>query len=270
MPILDDQFFLNNDFDPDAIPRAVIALGITLSSNGIDLAPQRHRKGQLVMQMRGVLTCEVEGGLWLVPPHCAIWIPGGATHAIRASGTIEGYDVFIEPAASPDLPTGCCTLAVTPLLRELLFRAAGFPLLYPEGGAESHVFTLLLDEIAAAPVEQLYLPMPGDARLRRIVEMMMANPSDRGTMDIWARRAGLSERTLARLVAREAGMSFGRWHQRLMVMLSLQWLATGASIQRVADDLGYESAGSFITMFRKALGTSPGRYMARSRGSGAT
>jgi AraC-like DNA-binding protein len=45
-------------------------------------------------------------------------------------------------------------------------------------------------------------------------------------------------------------------------MLAVKWLGTGSSVQQVADRLGYESAGSFVTMFRKALGTSPGRYMA--------
>jgi AraC-like DNA-binding protein len=57
-------------------------------------------------------------------------------------------------------------------------------------------------------------------------------------------------------------MSFGRWRQQLSVMLAVKWLAGGASIQRVAADLGYESTPSFVTMFRKVLGTSPGRYMA--------
>jgi AraC-like DNA-binding protein len=38
-------------------------------------------------------------------------------------------------------------------------------------------------------------------------------------------------------------------------------MAKGASVKQVAIDLGYESVGSFVTMFRKALGTSPGRYM---------
>jgi AraC-like DNA-binding protein len=57
-------------------------------------------------------------------------------------------------------------------------------------------------------------------------------------------------------------MSFGRWHQQLNVMLAVQWLAGGGSIQQVAADLGYESVPSFVTMFRKTLGTSPGRYMA--------
>ncbi|MCZ8384240.1 helix-turn-helix domain-containing protein [Achromobacter xylosoxidans] len=51
-------------------------------------------------------------------------------------------------------------------------------------------------------------------------------------------------------------------------MLAVKWLSTGMSVQQVADDLGYESAGGFVTMFRKALGTSPGRYMAQRRPAG--
>jgi AraC-like DNA-binding protein len=46
-------------------------------------------------------------------------------------------------------------------------------------------------------------------------------------------------------------------------MLALQWMAQGASIQRVASGLGYDSAGSFVAMFRKTLGASPGCYMAQ-------
>jgi AraC-like DNA-binding protein len=91
---------------------------------------------------------------------------------------------------------------------------------------------------------------------------MIAAPANRGTIDLWAKRGGLSERTLARVVRRETGMSFGRWRQQLSIMLAVKWLAGGASIQQVAGDLGYESVPSFVTMFRKALGTSPGRYMA--------
>jgi AraC-like DNA-binding protein len=45
-------------------------------------------------------------------------------------------------------------------------------------------------------------------------------------------------------------------------MLAVKWLAGGASIQQVAAELGYESMPGFVTMFRKALGTSPDRYMA--------
>jgi AraC-like DNA-binding protein len=79
----------------------------------------------------------------------------------------------------------------------------------------------------------------------------------------------LSERTLSRLITQETGMSFGRWRQQLHLMLSLQWLAKGASIQQVATDLGYENASSFVLMFHKALGTSPARYMAQRRATSA-
>jgi AraC-like DNA-binding protein len=204
----------------------------------------------------------VEGGLWIVPPRSAVWIPGGALHAIKATGALEGYNAFIDPEFSAHLPRICCAVSVTPLLRELLTRAAHLPYLYEEGGANSRLVAVLLDELAVAQIEDLHLPMPTDPRLRGIVDAMMASPADRGTLDVWAKRAGMSERTLGRLIGQETGMSFGRWRQQLCVMLAVKWLAGGATIQRVAADLGYESVPSFVTMFRKVLGTSPGRYMA--------
>jgi len=261
LPHLDDPRLA----DPDDVPRPVVTVGVTMLTAGMETSLHHHRKAQLLFTLRGVLTCEAQSGLWIVPPHCAIWIPAGVTHNVRAAGAIEGYNVFIEPAAAPTLPAACCTVSVTPLLRELLVRSASLPALYREGGAESHLMALLLAEIAAAPIEKLHLPIPADARLRRIAELMMADPSDRGTMQTWARRAGLSERTLARILVKQTGMSFGRWRQQLNLILALQWLAKGTTIQAVAADLGYESAGSFVTMFRKALGASPGRYMAARR-----
>ena len=139
-----------------------------------------------------------------------------------------------------------------------VFRGcARFPALYPVKGRESRLATVLFDELAAAPVKKLHLPMPADARLRRIADGMTPDPSDRAAVHEWARRIGVSERTLSRLVLQETGMSFGRWRQQLHIVLGLQWLSQGASVQSVATDLGYESASSFVFMFRKVLGTSP-------------
>jgi AraC-like DNA-binding protein len=249
--------------DPDGVPRPVVAFGAAMAEVGrIELDLHRHMKGQVLLVQRGALSCEVEGGLWIVPPRSAVWIPGGALHSIKATGTLEGFAAFIDPAVSRGLPEVCCAVSVTPLLHELLIRSAHLPALYEEGGANSRLVAVLLDELAAAQVEDLHLPMPTDVRLRRIVDLMMASPADRGSLDVWAKRAGMSERTLVRLISRETGMSFGRWRQQLAVMLAVKWLAGGVSIQQVAADLGYESVPSFVTMFRKALGTSPGRYMA--------
>jgi len=264
MPILNNLPEDSSWTDPDEVRRPVVTFGAAMSEVGtIEMDFHRHRKAQVLLVQRGALSCEVEGGLlWMVPPRSAVWIPGGALHALKVTGAFEGSVTFVDPDVDTCLPKVCCAVSVTPLLRELLARSASLPALYEEGGANSRLVVALLDELAAAQVEDLHLPMPTDARLRRIVDLMMASPADRGSLDVWARRAGMSERTLMRLISRETGMSFGRWRQQLCVMLAVKWLADGASIQRVTADLGYESVPSFVTMFRKTLGASPGRYMA--------
>jgi AraC-like DNA-binding protein len=263
MPLLNDLSSESDWVEPDDVPRPVVTYGFASDDFGnFELEPHRHAKSQILLVQRGALSCEVEGGLWIVPPRSAVWIPGGALHAIKVTGALEGYGAFVAPNGDASLPAACCAVSVTPLLRELLIRSANLPLLYEEGGVNSRLMTVLLDELAAAKVEDLHLPMPTDRRLRKIFDVMIASPADRGTLDSWAEKAGLSARTLGRLISRETGMSFGRWRQQLGVMLAVKWLAGGASIQQVAADLGYESVPSFVTMFRKALGTSPGRYMA--------
>jgi AraC-like DNA-binding protein len=147
----------------------------------------------------------------------------------------------------------------------LLLHVTHMPVLYDVDGADGRAVTVLLDQLSAAPVEKLNFPMPVDARLRKIAATMMADPADRATIGEWGRRVGVAPRTLTRILQRETGMSFGRWRQQLHILIALQRLAKGASVQTVAHDLGYEGASAFVTMFRKALGKPPARYLAERR-----
>ncbi len=267
MPLLTDVSDTTPRLDPDAILRAVVTFGVALAQiDPFELAPHRHAKSQLLLTWRGALSVEIERGLWMVPPGSAIWIPGGALHAIRVTGAMEGYGAFIDPAASTRLPAQCRAIGVTPLLRELLMRTARMEMLYEADGPEARLAAVLIDEIAAARVEDLHLPMPHDTRLRRVVERIMAAPARREPVEAIARDAGLSERTLARLMVRETGMSLVRWRQQLAVMLAVRAFASGRTIQQVSEELGYDSVPSFVTMFRKVLGAAPGRYMAERHG----
>ena len=63
-----------------------------------------------------------------------------------------------------------------------------------------------------------------------------------------------------RLVVAETGMTFSRWRQQLHIIIALQRLSAGHSVQSVSEVLGYDSVSAFITMFKKALGKSPARY----------
>jgi len=253
--------------DAELLPRAVIAVSATSTSESWEHAPHSHRKGQLMYTLRGVIHCQIEAGIWIVPPQCALWIPGGMSHAARGSGEAQVYCLLIDPDAAGALPPQCCTLSVFGLLHELISKAVSFPPMYEEDGAQGRLIRTLLDELAQAPIEDLHLPMPQDPRLRRLADSLLAAPGDKATLGQWAVRIGMSERSMTRLLLEEFGLSFGRWRRQLHVILSLQRLARGDSVQRVALDLGYENASGFITMFRKAVGQPPARYLADRAGA---
>ncbi|MFZ4878486.1 AraC family transcriptional regulator [Janthinobacterium sp. Mn2066] len=253
----------------DDVLRPVLAVGVACVTREWEQAPHRHRKGQLLYAVRGVIHCEVESGVWIVPPQCAIWIPGGLLHAARGVGEAQCYCLFVEadmvPALAPALPGNCCTLAVSPLLRELIIKAASFPTLYVLNGAEERLVATLLDELAAAPVEDLHLPLPRDVRLRQLADLLLAQPADKSTLTQWAMRIGMSERSMTRQLLEEIGMSVGRWRRQLHVIIALQRLARGHSVKAVALALGYENTSGFVTMFRKATGKPPARYLAERK-----
>lgn len=265
MPIFDDKTPLHAVRNPDDVPGRVVVGGVNMRtvSGQIELAFHHHRKAQLFFVVRGLMTCESRTGLWTVPPQSAMWIPAALEHRVQASGPLEAYFAFIERSAVRAMPKGCATVEVSPLLREVLVRCAALPLPAPSTPAIANLHRVLLDELRAAPREDLHLPMPTDPRVRKLAELITKRPADPAPMELWARRVGVSSRSLSRILTSQTGMSFGRWRQQLQLILALRWLSAGASVQSVAIDLGYVDPGSFITMFRKALGLSPARFMAR-------
>ena len=86
------------------------------------------------------------------------------------------------------------------------------------------------------------------------------DPARWQTLSQWAAVFAMSERNLARLVVRETGLSFRRWRHQLQLILALQLLIRGQTVQQTAQALGYDSTTAFITMFKKGLGQTPGRY----------
>jgi AraC-like DNA-binding protein len=246
-------------FDPDLLDRPVVTLRVDNRDKEHELPVHRHRKGQLVLALRGGVTCEVPSGLWMVPPQCGVWVPGGMPHSNRVTANASICFLCVDPGAAL-LPEECCTLSITPLLRELIQRLTSVPPLYPPDGPMARLVTVLLDELTQMQPERMHLPISNNPKLRQIADALMDNPADRSTMVDWSKRVAMSERTLARLVLNETGMTFGRWRQQFHIIVALQRLSAGAPVQTVSEDLGYESVGAFITMFKKALGKPPARY----------
>lgn len=241
------------------------AINMDLVTGGLEEKLHAHRKAQLILSVRGLVTCDVAKGFWLVPPQSALWIPGGLEHSVRAVGQVELFILFLQPDLAINVRTECCTIAISPLLKELVIAVSQLPQLYACEGAPGRLVQTMLDQLELAPVEQLHLPLPCDPRLRRIADTLMADPSCRTTLPEWSRLVAVSERTLVRMIVRETGMNFSRWRQQFQIMVALERLTRGDLVQSVALDLGYESPSAFITMFRKAMGQSPGRYLAARR-----
>ncbi|MBI8386486.1 helix-turn-helix transcriptional regulator, partial [Pseudomonas aeruginosa] len=108
------------------------------------------------------------------------------------------------------------------------------------------------------------LPYPGDSRLRRIAEALLANPGDPRPAAEWARWAGLSSRSLSRLFGAETGMSFAQWRQLARLHAAVERLAAGQAVGEVAWSLGYESPSSFASAFRTVFGETPSGYSSRA------
>lgn len=247
-------------FEHDTLPQPAVALMLEAQRNDSESAVHKHRKGQLVVARRGGIVCTVEDGVWMVPSGFGVWIPGGVAHSNRVTANGQVCFLFVEPGAA-SMPQRCCTLALSSLILELILHLSGQRQDYPAASATARLAGVLLEQLELAPAEQLYLPLPASHQLRAIARALAKDPSNRATVADWARQVAMSERSLARLIKGETGLSFGQWRKQWQIIVALQSLAEGESVQRTAEALGYESVSSFIAMFRKTLGSPPARYV---------
>lgn len=248
-------------FDPDSTRSPAVARHIDFVDYAAEVPVHTHRKGQLIVALYGAVICRAENDIWIVPPDCAVWIPGGIPHSAKATWNAHLNYLFIEPGAAA-LPEKCCALAISPLIKALVDRLTNADVEY---AAQSHVGRLTrvtLDELAAMPQQKLSLPVSVHPKIRAMADALVSHPEDRSTFKAWAKRLALSERSLARLMLRETGLTFGRWRQQLHLIIALRELASGVAVQNVAANLGYESVNAFITMFKKTMGHTPAHYFA--------
>ena len=248
-----------NPKDYQKVARPIAAMAKDFAA-GFHVARHHHERAQLVFATSGVMQVTAAGGIWVVPPHRGLWIPGAVDHEIRCASAVAMRTLYIRPDATSALPRTVCVLAIQPLLRELILEAVKLPLDYGENERDGRIMALILDELRALPILPLHLPMPSDKRLARICQAVMQAPALRRPLAEWGSEVGASSRTLARLFLRETGMSFGAWCRQARLLDAVARLAQGQKVTSVALDLGYDSPSAFTSMFRRHLATPPSRY----------
>jgi AraC-like DNA-binding protein len=220
---------------------------------------------QLIYALHGVMTVHAAGGLWVIPPHQAMWVPAGHALRVHMGGRVSMRTLYFHKSVLAELPATCRVVRVSPLLRELLLHAVRLRTLERRSLTERHVIDVLLDQMAVLPVASLDLPMPTDPRATRAATHARANAHTRLRLADLAKEAGASPRTLERLFRAETGLAVGAWHQRARMLRALELLAAGEAVTRTSLSLGYESASAFVAAFRRAFGTTPGRYFSSHR-----
>lgn len=218
-----------------------------------------HARGQLFASLRGLLSVQLDDGMWIVPAIHAVWMPPHAMHSIRSHGPFHGWGAYVAESACADLPQKPCTLRISGLLREAVLRAAAWPM-GPLDMANAHVAAVILDEIRSLPVEPFGLPLPKDVRLQRIAATLIAAPADARNLEQWAQWSGVSLRTLSRRFVNETGLTFTAWRQRARLMRSLEMLAANIPVTTIALELGYSTASVYISLFRRTFGQTPAVY----------
>ena len=244
----------------DGPGRAVVAR-TTSYPNRHHITPHWHDRAQFVFAVAGTMAVRTPRRAWIVPTSRALWVPARTVHEIQMHGAVEMRSLYLDDAAAAAMPASCVVLEVTPLLRELVVRAAALPASYDERGDDGLVMRLLVAEMRRLPHSALDLPLPESADLMALCERILADLSTRRTCAGDAGAMSTSSRTLYRRFLKETGITFARWKQQARLLESVQRLAQGAPVTTVALDLGYESASAFSTMFRRSLGVAPRRFI---------
>jgi AraC-like DNA-binding protein len=225
-----------------------------------------HTQPQFVYTTRGVLRVITPDGAWMLGPYRGLWIAPLVAHELQAVSPVVMYTVYFENELAPRDEPSCHVLMISSLLHELV---AALLLDHENGCPERRsalIDPLLLQELREAQLaSEGLLPLPRDRRLQQICGKLMELPSDNTPLNDWGMRVGASESTLERTFKDETGLTFGQWRQRLRLVESISRLAKGMPVATIATELGYRNSSAFITMFRRAMGETPQRFL-RNRG----
>lgn len=218
---------------------------------------------QLKWPSSGVARIHTPGGLFVLPPKRALWIPPRVPHGGTYLNRVRELSIYVDEEHVAGLPRQLMVTVVSPRLQNVIEQAVQHGESYDAVGrldADHALIALLGTELRDVGAKPLDIVLPHESRVQPALEAIRRRPSDDATLADWASRLDMSERTLTRLFKQETGVSFGNWRKRARLLYALERLATGADVSLVSRELGYRSNSAFIYMFRREFGTTPGQY----------
>ena len=149
-----------------------------------DTTERRHDPDwhQLTFATRGHLEVVTENVRRIVPADRAVWVPAGTPHVAIMRAPISMRSIFVAAAAVPEASTHVRTIAVAPLLRELILHISRIGALDRRKPDQARLLGVLLDLLSAAQDVRLDLPSPCDPRARRFAELVVGRPGSEASI----------------------------------------------------------------------------------------
>ena len=241
------------------------------------VVPHHHAFAQIALSATGVVRMTMADGSFIVPPSRALWIPPGVEHAVTVVEDAELLTLYLHQPRDrfgPQVPRAldapwreCRVLEVSELLRAVALEldtradAPGFSHSAEDLRREGQLSALRCDELRRARPVPLGIDLPRDKRLRALCEAVLDDPTRHASLQGWARDAGASPRTVARLFRSELRTSFMQWRQRVLLARAVTLAARKLPMASIAAELGYASASAFSAMVRRSVGAPPSRFL---------
>jgi AraC-like DNA-binding protein len=222
-------------------------------------ARHAHDWHQLTFAIRGHLEVITDDARRIVPADRAVWVPAGIVHTEVMRAPVSMRSIYIARIAGTRgaAPDHVRTIAVTPLLRELVLHITRIGALDRRNAEQARLVGVLFDQLAAAADVPLELRSPADPRARRVAELLTREPGNDASIAKLARKAGASLRTIERYFVVETGMSVGEWRRRVRLFHAMRLLERGSAVTTVALDVGYDSPSAFTQAFAREFGRLP-------------
>jgi AraC-like DNA-binding protein len=246
--------------DVSSIPRPVYFRAYRLAEGALVQA-HSHPWDQFIFARNGVMHVTLSGLNVVLPPQYGMWIPADTQHSVWAAGTVDLESLYVDHLTSRIAARRI--VLVTSLVREFIHHGCqSIPVLYDEAGADGRKVEVLLgliDELHAAPLD---LPFPLSEAYAQMCTAIQNSPELKHGLEEWAARTNTSVRTFSRRFAKETGMTFHAWKQRLRLLQSLQMLQRAVPVTHIALSLGYSSTSAYGYSFKRLFGCTPREFYA--------
>lgn len=226
----------------------------------------------LFIPLQGEITIEIVDQKYSISPGQMFYLSPGITHSFLSSAQSgERLIAMLKPSNknTNDISLNNLKLPLNHLIKEILF----YLLLHPETKNEKslvNIFSETLQEVLISnPFRGVLDHQEGkviDPKVKHVLKLInnsIQNPQSIGDI---AKSAGLSLRSLNRLVLKETGIQPRQWLINARIDLALELLKKpGVTVTEVAMEVGYNSLGQFIAAFRSRTGQLPSEYLKLGR-----